>query len=76
VDYQTARHTGHLSQVLLNLLSNAVKFTSRGGIAEALEKNAKAGHLAELPMLLGELEAEFPRLQAVLQEVINGQRDA
>jgi len=38
--------------------------------AEALELNAKAGRLADLPPLLGELEGEFPRLQAALREVV------
>lgn len=68
---EVGRRAHRLKGSVGNLHGHALR-----AIAEALEKDAKAGRLPELPRLLGELEAEFPRLQAVLQEVISGQRNA
>lgn len=45
-------------------------------IAETIEKYALAGNLDMLPMLLLELESEFPRLHQTLQNVVRGKATA
>jgi two-component system, sensor histidine kinase and response regulator len=68
---EVARRAHRLKGSVGNLHGRAMR-----AIAESLEKQATAGNLAVLPMLLTELEAEFPRLQRALQDVTRGSGNA
>ncbi|MCL4201667.1 MAG: PAS domain S-box protein [Pirellulaceae bacterium] len=66
-DEDVARRAHRLKGSVANLYGHGLRT-----IAETIETQARNGNRAALPALLDELEAEFPRLQRVLQSVASG----